>query len=217
MSPASRTGAASAVRSSPLPSMDQFFSFRSAIHLHGSTPHRKSGVVSGQRAEWHTAEPIRGKHDRMPAFHDGRASARRNGGAGASASGAGTTSTLAATRFRSARRRSPAGRRHSLYEQFHWAMTSGVTAGPIQGSGLQGQVTTATPFAPRGAGHQEGHGSRQLTSAGCQRQDRAYANGASRGTFWVALHRRLMRFHFPIHDDRQATPGVDEKELGLWS
>ena len=86
-------------------------------------------------------------------------------GTGASASSAGTTSAQAATRFRSARRRSPAGRRHSLFKQFHWAMTSGVTDGPIQGSGLQGQVTTATPFAPRGAGHQEGHGSRQLTSA----------------------------------------------------
>ena len=39
---------------------------------------------------------------------------------------------------------------------FHKIATSGVTVGPIRGSGLQGQVTTATPFAPHGAGHQEG-------------------------------------------------------------
>lgn len=63
---ASGAVATSAARSGLLRSMDQFFSFRSAIHLHGSTPHRKSGVVSGCRAKRHTAEPIRGKHDRMP-------------------------------------------------------------------------------------------------------------------------------------------------------
>lgn len=39
---------------------------------------------------------------------------------------------------------------------FYRAATSGVTAGPIRGSGLQRRVTTATPFAPHGAGHKEG-------------------------------------------------------------
>lgn len=66
MSPTSRVGAASAARFGLLPARDQFFSFRSAIHLHGATPDRESRVVSGQRAEWHAAEPIRGKHDRVP-------------------------------------------------------------------------------------------------------------------------------------------------------
>ena len=66
MPAASRAAAASAARSSLLPSMDQFFSVRSAIHLHGSPPHRNSGVVSGHRAERHTAEPIGGKHNRTP-------------------------------------------------------------------------------------------------------------------------------------------------------
>lgn len=78
-------------------------------------------------------------------------------GTGASASGAGTTSTLAATRFRER----PAQKRRQVADivstnDFHKIATSGVTVGPIRGSGLQGQVTTATPFAPQGAGHQDG-------------------------------------------------------------
>ena len=80
MPTASRAAAASAARSSLLPSMDQFFSVRSAIHLHGSTPHRKSGVVSGHRAERHTAEPIRANTTACLAIRDGMAGARKNGG-----------------------------------------------------------------------------------------------------------------------------------------
>ena len=80
MPAASRAASASAARSSLLPSMVQFFSVRSAIHLHGSTPHRKSGVVSGHRAERHTAEPIRANTTACLAVHDGTAGARTNGG-----------------------------------------------------------------------------------------------------------------------------------------
>jgi len=39
---------------------------------------------------------------------------------------------------------------------FYRVATSGATTSPIRGSGLRRQVTTATPFAPHGAGHQEG-------------------------------------------------------------
>lgn len=78
-------------------------------------------------------------------------------GTGASASGAGTTSALAATRFRER----PAHKHRQVADMgstndFHKTATSGVMVGPFRGSGLQGQVTTATPFAPQGAGHQEG-------------------------------------------------------------
>ena len=101
MSPTSRVGAASAARSSLLPTRDQFFSFRSAIHLHGSTPDRESRVVSGQRAEWHAAEPIRGKHDRVPCLSQwkGRCSIEWRGQVHRHQV-PGTTSTVTATRFR---------------------------------------------------------------------------------------------------------------------
>ena len=100
MPAASRASAASAARSSLLPSMDQFFSVRSAIHLHGSTPHRKSGVVSGHRAERHTAEPIRANTTACLAIRDGMAGARKNGGDRCIGIGCRHASALAATRFR---------------------------------------------------------------------------------------------------------------------
>ena len=131
--------------------------FRSAIHLHGPTPHRESRVVSGHRAERHAAEPIRGKHDHVPRHSrwNGRCSkewreqVRRH-------QVPGTTSAVAATRFRSARRDRRQVADMDSTNDYYRAATSGVTAGPIRGSGLQRRIRTATPFAPHGAGHQEG-------------------------------------------------------------
>lgn len=157
MSPASRAEAASAARSSLLPSKDQFFSFRSAIHLHGSTPHRKSGVVSGHRAERRAAEPIKGKHDRAPchSLWNGKCSKEWRGQV--------HRHRVPARHQLWLRRASGAPGEHRRQvadigstNDFHKIVTSGVTVDPIRGSELQGQVTTATPFAPQGAGHQEG-------------------------------------------------------------
>jgi hypothetical protein len=37
-----------------------------------------------------------------------------------------------------------------------------------------------------------------------------------RGALRVALHGRLMRLHFLIHNRMPAAPGVDVQQLGLW-
>jgi hypothetical protein len=70
----------------------------------------------------------------------------------------------------------------------HKAMTSRVTANLIRGSGLQGQVTTATPFAPKELAIRRAIGSHQLTTAEGQRQGAAHAIGAICGALRVALH-----------------------------
>ena len=166
MPAASRATAASAARSSLLPSMDQFFSVRSAIHLHGSTPHRKSGVVSGHRAERHTAEPIRANTTTCLAIRDGRAGARKNGGD--RCIGIGCRHDISSGR--DALQGAPGEDRRQVADigstnDFHRAVTSGVMAGPIRGSGLHRRVTTATPFAPEELAIRRANGSRQLTPA----------------------------------------------------
>ena len=166
MPAASRAAAASAARSSLLPSMDQFFSIRSAIHLRGSTPYRKSGVVSGHRAGRHTAEPIRANTTACLAIRDGMASARRNGGD--LCIGIGCRHDISSGR--DALQGAPGDDRRQVADigstnDFHRAMTSGVRAGPIRGSELHRRVTTATPFAPEELAIRRANGSRQLTSA----------------------------------------------------
>ena len=156
--PASGAVATSAARSGLLPSLDQLFSFRSAIHLHGSTPHRESGVVSGCRAERHAAEPMRGKHDRMPCrsrwkgrcSNGWREQVRRHRVPARHQHGLRRASG-------SARRRPPAGRRHRLYERHPQGHD-------LKGHGQPDSRIRATEagndcdaFRSRGAGHQEGH------------------------------------------------------------
>ena len=100
MPAASRATAASAARSSLLPSMDQFFSVRSAIHLHGSTPHRKSGWCQViERSGIRRSPSGQTRPHALPFAMEGPV-LERMAGTGASASSAGTTSALAATRFR---------------------------------------------------------------------------------------------------------------------
>ncbi len=157
-SPASGAVPTSAARSGLLPSLDQFFSFRSAFHLHGSTPHRKSGVVSGCRAKRHAAEPMKGKHDRMPCHSrwKGRCSngwreqVRRHQVPARHQQGLRRASG-------SARQRLPAGRRHRLYERHPQGHD-------LKGHGQPDSRIRATEagndcdaFRSRGAGHQEGH------------------------------------------------------------
>jgi len=91
------------------------------------------------------------------AIHGGMAGARRNGG-----------NRCTGIRYRARhqlwlRRASgaPGNERRQVADigstnDLYRAATSGVAASPIRGSGLQRQVTTATPFAPHGAGHQDG-------------------------------------------------------------
>lgn len=78
--------------------------FRSAIHLHGSAPHRESGVVSGARARAARGGAHQGKHDHAPGRPRVAAGARTDGETLCTASGAGTAWARSAARFRSARR-----------------------------------------------------------------------------------------------------------------
>lgn len=91
------------------------------------------------------------------AIHGGRAGARRNGGNWC-------TSIRCRARhqlwLRHASGASDENRRQvadiGSTNDFYKTATSGAATSPIRGSELQRQVTTATPFAPHGAGHQEG-------------------------------------------------------------
>jgi hypothetical protein len=150
MPPASRVGTASAARSSLLRSMDQFSAFVAPSACMGPPLTESPGWCQVIERKWHTAEPHRGKHDRAPSH------SRWNG--------------KCSKEWRGQVHRHQVPARHQLWlrrasgapSEDHWqvadigstndihkATTSRVTAGPMQGSGLQGQVTTATPFAPR--------------------------------------------------------------------
>lgn len=100
---------------------------------------------------------------------------------------------------------------------FYKAATSGVTVSPIQGSGLQRRVTTATPFAPHGAGHQEGRRELSVDTRHHAASRGGVATDAIRRRLRVVSHRHLMRLHFLLDAGKQAAPGVDGNELGLWS
>ena len=116
--------------------------FRSAIHLHGSTPHRKSGVVLGQRAGLAHGGAHRGQA--RPCAEPFTMEWQVLEGMTwtcASASSTGTTSALIATRFRSAQRRPLAGRSHSLYERLP------------QGRHLKGDGRSDSRIGTSGAGN----------------------------------------------------------------
>jgi len=86
----------------------------------GAAPYRNAGAESGARAASAGRGPQRGQGDqalrRPKGKTQGTAEARMDGGHGRKASGAGTAWVRSAARFRSARRSTPAGRRHQLRE-----------------------------------------------------------------------------------------------------
>ena len=99
---------------------------------------------------------------------------------------------------------------------FYKAATLEVATGPIRGSGLQRRVSTATPFAPQGAGHQEGRRESSVDTDQYVASRPRSATGAIRQGLRVESHRHLMRLHFLLDDDGQVAHGVDENERGLW-
>ena len=140
----------------------------------------------------------------------------RMAGTGATASGAGTTSARAVTRFRERPARSPAGRRHRLYErhpQGHDLKGHGQPDSRIRATGAGNDCDA---FRSKGAGHQDGHreppvdnGRRSASRRGAR--NRRDMRCVARGIAW-----RLMRLHFLIHNRMPVAPGVDVQQLGLW-
>ena len=119
----------------------------------GAAPYRNAGAESGARAASAGRGPQRGQGDqalrRPPGKAHGTAEARMDGGHGRKASGA-SAPWLSQRRASGA----PGDRRRqaadiSSANGFLGATGSGPAARPVQGPGLQGQVTTATPVRSR--------------------------------------------------------------------
>ena len=160
----------------------------------------------------------KGKHDRVPCRSRWIGRCSNGWRQRVQASGAGTASAPLATRFRERPATNAGGvTNKGLRTRFQRAATSGVTASPIQGSGLRRQVTTATPFAPRRSWPSGAAiGSRQWTPACDPRQHGALANGPDSGCFRVALNGGEVRLHFRIDCRGCFAPGLDMDGLGLW-
>lgn len=157
MSPASRAVATSAARSSLLPSMDQFSAFAAPSTCMGPPLTESPGWCQvHERATCGGAQE--GKQDRMPRrsrvtgrcsngwrgrVHRHRAPARHQQGLRRAS--------------RSARRRTPAGRRHRLYERCPPSRNLAGHGQPDSRIRPSGQVTTATPFAPEELAIRKGH------------------------------------------------------------
>ena len=130
----------------------------------------------------------------------------------------------AVARFRNAQRGNAGGATGSALRKLH-EKTSGplprrTMAGPVQRPTLGGQVTTATPFAPRGSWP------RSATGAASRRATRHSVNARARkapeiGTDcgWQTAQRDalLMPFNFPTVTNREAACGVDRGKCGLRS
>lgn len=130
----------------------------------------------------------------------------------------------AVARFRNAQRGNAGGATGNALRKLH-EKTSGpsprrTVAGPVQRPALGGQVTTATPFAPRGSWP------RSATGAASRRPTRHSVNalackapeiGADCG--WQSAHRDalLMPFNFPTVTSSEAARGVDRGKCGLRS
>jgi len=99
---------------------------------------------------------------------------------------------------------------------FYKVVTSGVTTGPIRGSELQRRVSTATPFAPQGAGHQEGRRESSVDTRHHAVSMPVSEIALVRWRLLVALRRHLMRLHFLLNIDRQSVAGIDASKSGLW-
>lgn len=132
-------------------------SFRSAIHLHGSTPHRESGVVSGARAGDMRRSPTgQARPHASPVTVTGRCSNGWRGRVHRHRVPARHQQGLRRA-SRSARRRTPAGRRHRLYERSPPSRNLAGHGQPDSRIRPSGQVTTATPFAPEELAIRKGH------------------------------------------------------------
>ena len=128
----------------------------------------------------------------------------------------------AAARFRNAQRVNAGMAAGNALRKLH-EKTSGpsprrTVAVPVQGPVLGGQVTTATPFAPRGSWPRSATGaaSRQPTkhsvnSLACK----APEIGADCGWQTVRRDALLMPFNFPTVTNREAARGVDRGKCGL--
>ena len=121
----------------------------------GAAPYRNAGAESGARAASAGRGPQRGQGDQALRRPQGKAPGhgRSSNGWRARAQGIRCQRPMAqsAARFRSARRSTPAGRGHQLREWFPRDRRLRAAARPVQGPGLQGQVTTATPVRSRRA------------------------------------------------------------------
>ena len=135
-----------------------------------------------------------------------------------------TRRSKAVARFRNAQRGNAGGAKGNALRKLH-EKTSGPSprrtlAVPVQRPALGGQVTTATPFAPRGSWP------RSATGAASRRPTRHSVNalackapeiGADCG--WQSAHRDalLMPFNFPTVTSSEAARGVDRGKCGLRS
>lgn len=143
----------------------------------GATPYRNAGAESGARAASAGRGPQRGQSDQALRRPQGKAPGhgRSSSGWRARAQGIRCQRPMAqsAARFRSARRSTPAGRGHQLREWFPRDRRLRAAARPVQGPGLQGQVTTATPVRSRRArarspsGACSGHRARRQRQRSC--------------------------------------------------
>ena len=157
MPPASRGPAALAARSSLLPARDQF----SASQRHPPawahpSPRVQGGVRSSSRSAGGGAHQGQARPRAAPFTLEWQG-LEGMAGTGAPASGAEHDISSGCDALQGAPgdgRRRVADRGST--DDFYWAATSGLTARPIRGSGLQRRVMTATPFAPDRAGHKEG-------------------------------------------------------------
>jgi hypothetical protein len=162
---------------------------------------------------------MKGKHNR--ALRETRA--RRNGGNSGAASGADQV-----VESRGAFQERPAWERgvatgsalRKLHEKTSGPSPRRAAAGPVQRPAHGGQVTTATPFAPRGSWP------RSATGAASRRPTRHSVNALackaqeiSADCGWQTAQRDAlpMPFNFPTVTSSEAARGVDTGKCGLRS
>lgn len=193
--------------------------FRSAIHLHGSAPHRESGAVSGARARAARGGAHQGKHDHAPGRPRVAAGARTDGETLCTASGAGTAWARAAARFRSARHggrwaAAVSSAKGNQRPRPRGSRPAWLRARP------QRQVTTATPLRSSGAGHEGGprepvvdaRGAGVVNGVG----EGARRNRPDSGALAWASSAGARRLHLRNAGRARAAPGVDDCAIGLW-
>ena len=130
----------------------------------------------------------------------------------------------AAARFRNAQRRNAGGATGNALRKVH-ERTSGPSsqrtmAVPVQRPALEGQVTTATPFAPRGNWPRSATGaaSRQPTKHSVNALAcKATEIGTDCGWQTAQRDALLMPFNFPTVTSSEAARGVDRGKCGLRS
>ena len=128
----------------------------------------------------------------------------------------------AAARFRNAQRGNAGGDAGNALRKLH-EKTSGpsprrTVAVPAQRPALEGQVTTATPFAPRGSWPRSATGvaSRQPTNHSVNALAcKAREIGTDCGWQTTQRDALLMPFNFPTVTNREAARGVDRGKCGL--